>query len=102
MPTRLPWQAVHWLTGSGRLFEDVPLDEALLGGFGPAHMTAAAARVAGGAVVLPRLVDSLPLVHVRPALEHLGEGGKGGVQGILGRGRDLAVVGRFRVLALAA
>ena len=52
-------------------------------------MTTTTARVAAGAVVLSRLVDMPPLFHVRPALEHHRERGKGGVQGILGRGYDL-------------
>ena len=53
-----------------------PVNKALLGGFGPAHMTAAAVRVAGGAVVFTGLVDSFPFVHVGPALEYLVKGAR--------------------------
>lgn len=66
-------------------------DKSLLGEFRPAHVAAAAAGVAGGTMVLARLVDMLPFFHVRTAPEHFREGGKGGVQGIFGRSHDFVM-----------
>ncbi len=62
------------------LLEYVPINETLLGGFGPAHMTAATASMAGSAVTLASLVDDSPFLHIGAALKHLRENGKACVQ----------------------
>jgi hypothetical protein len=73
------------------LLEYVSVDKSFFCILGPANMAAAAAGVAAGAVVLPRLFDMFPPVHVCPAFEHLWERGQGFVQGIHGCFDDLFV-----------
>ena len=71
----------------GIFLEHMAIDKTLLGKFWSADMTTAATCMAAGAMVFPRLVNLVPLGHVRTAFQNGRECGKRRMQRILA-GRD--------------